>query len=208
MKSRILNLAISFFLFFVLSGVIHAADPAVMIGQGRASGEVSYEFNLLCDPDLGTNSLRLEWSAGKFELQKVTNTVCMDDPLISIPDPLANFDTHKGEGIGSFNGRGGAFLSWTLTDAGSVADTVQVVVRDAAGNIVFEISGPITVGDNQAKGEALLPEEPGIDLENFVHSVFIDKKGVPSDYGRTPLAADAFQIRPGPQKPAGDPPRP
>ncbi|MCI0604387.1 hypothetical protein L0156_15425, partial [bacterium] len=205
MKSILLNFMI---LFFVLSGVIHAAEPAMITGKGRASGEVSFEFNLGCDPDLTKNSFLLEWSAGKFELKKVTNTVCMDDPLIKVPDPLANFDTHKGEGIGFFNGRDGALIRWTLTDAGAIADAIQVFVTDDTGKIVLEISGPITVGDNQARGDALLPEEPGIDPENFVHSVFIDKQGIPSDYGRTPLSADAFQIRLGPQKPAGDPPRP
>ncbi len=193
----------------LFAGPADTEELAIMTGVGQASG-ASYNFTLRCDPDLGENQFVIRWSEGQFELTKIINAICKDDPAISPTDPPANFDTYKGEGDGLVNGRIGASATWNLTDAGdpTAADTVEVIITDAIGNVVFELSGPLDEGDHQATGQALLPVQPGVDPENLIHSVFIDKHGVPSDYVRIQLADNAFHERLAPQKPAGDPPGP
>jgi uncharacterized lipoprotein YmbA len=66
--------------------------------------------------------------------------------------PAAEFATHKGSGTGRYNGKAGATVSWTLVDAGEPGrnDTVELTIKDAAGNIVLAVIGTLEGGNLQA----------------------------------------------------------
>lgn len=132
--------------------------PGRMTGGGSvftADGRrVTHGFVLRCTA-AGTrhDALQINWGDGnRFHLESLSAATCTDDPSISPNPPPAGFDTHTGSGRGRFNGRDGATAEWKFTDAGEpgTADTASIVIRDAAGAVVLEVSGSLQRGNQQA----------------------------------------------------------
>ena len=66
--------------------------------------------------------------------------------------PAAPFDTFTGDGVGKLNNVPGATIHFVFVDAGEPGkeDTASIIVTDANGNIVLNVSGFINVGNIQA----------------------------------------------------------
>ena len=131
--------------------------PGRMTGGGRLSAsdgtKVTYGFVLLCPPSRGHDALEVNWASGnRFHLEQVSSASCSDDPSISPDPPSASFDTHRGSGTGRYNGVSGYTVEWTYTDAGEpgTSDTARIVIRDAFGFIILDVSGTLEKGNNQA----------------------------------------------------------
>jgi hypothetical protein len=123
------------------------------------NNNVSYGFELRCDPSTGSNSLQIRWSgsngqAHKFNLERVVSSTCTDDPNISPGDPPVDYDTIQGNGIGWIDDAPGATISYTFKDAGEPGagrDIVQLEIKSANGTIVLSIQGTIERGNHQAR---------------------------------------------------------
>lgn len=132
--------------------------PGRMTGGGRLVSvdgqKVTHGFVLRCAVDQRRkDALQVNWGDGhRFHLARVEAASCGDDPSIT-PDPRrASFDTHSGRGVGRYDGRDGATITWRLTDAGEpgTSDTVRLVIRDASGATVLDVSGQLQKGNHQA----------------------------------------------------------
>jgi hypothetical protein len=128
-----------------------------MTGGGSVMGsKVTHGFELHCDASQGPNNLQVNWGKGnKFHLESLTSANCSDNSNIDEAPPVAGFDTYKGSGTGRYNGVSGATATWTFTDAGEPGnnDFTEIVIRDAAGNIVLSVSGNLKNGNHQAHAE-------------------------------------------------------
>ena len=135
-----------------------SADPVGprMSGGGsvHASGDqvITHGFELHCDPDALPNSLDIAWEGKRFHLEAVSSSRCADDPAIHPDGPGAPFDTCSGAGSGLYNDEEEATAEWTFTDAGAsgVEDRAVMTIRNAAGEIVLEVSGTLTYGNHEA----------------------------------------------------------
>src|SRR5207245_10354642 len=104
-------------------------------------------------PCRGQDALEVNWASGhRFHLDQASSASCSDDPSISPDPPSASFDTHRGSGTGRYNGVSGYTVEWTFTDAGEpgTSDTARIVIRDAFGFIILDVSGTLEKGNNQA----------------------------------------------------------
>lgn len=151
----------------LLSAVIEAGDrmrPAAasdpvgprMSGGGSVHATrdewITHGFTLHCDPDAPPNSLDIEWPGGRFHLEAMTSSLCTDDPAIQPDAPGAPFDTCRGAGTGRYNDEEDATVEWTFTDAGAsgVEDRAVMTVRDAAGEVLLDVSATLTYGNHEA----------------------------------------------------------
>jgi hypothetical protein len=169
---------------------------ARMHGNGRA-GDLSYVFDLWCEPDERHNQLTMQWGGrNRFTLGTALDGVCLKHTAIDPGTDRVNFDTHHGEATGTYNGVDGARARWTFTTATPAAGaSAEIVITDAAGGTVLRFSGRID-GQHRASGRALLPAAPGVDPVNVVHSVEIDAIGRTTSYSVTPLPPDAITDEP------------
>jgi hypothetical protein len=122
---------------FVQSG---ATARSGMSGDASLKGDISvkYSFRLNCSPDSGNNVLDIRWGEkNRFELKKMENAVCLNDPPIETGEP---FNTFYGEGIGTFNGQDGARAAWTFSHKRG-EDLATFVVADSKNKTVLEVSG-------------------------------------------------------------------
>ena len=116
---------------------------------------VTHGMELHCDATALPNNLEVNWGKGeKFHLDALSSVVCSDDPRIGPAKPVASFDTMVGLGTGSYNGRSGATVAFTFTDAGEPgrSDTATINIKDAGGRIVLTVSGSVSNGNQQAHG--------------------------------------------------------
>lgn len=159
--------------FEVTSGAIIATHPPPaeglpgrMTGSGRSSSpdgtRVTHGMVLPCT--VGTaatdkhSALQVDWGDGhQFQLTRATEAVCSDDPNIDPGssgggEPQAQFDTHAGGGIGSYNGADGATVEWTFTDSGEPETNgrVRIVIRNAVGVLILTIDTTLDAGNHQA----------------------------------------------------------
>ena len=106
--------------------------------------QVNYGMDLHCDASILPNSLQVTWGDGNvFVMQNMTAGSCSGSP----------FNTHSGAGTGAINGEGGATAQWTFVDGGQPSvwrDSGQIVIRNAAGEPVIELSGRISAGSHIA----------------------------------------------------------
>jgi hypothetical protein len=120
-----------------------------MFGGGRqftSTGmQVNYGMDLHCDASIQPNYLQVTWGGGNvFVLENMTRAACTGAP----------FHTHSGSGTGAIDGQPGATIEWTMVDAGQpgvMNDNGRVVIKDAAGAAVLEVSGKISGGSHIAK---------------------------------------------------------
>lgn len=132
--------------------------PGRMAGGGKVSHgfRVTHGFQLACVPASADNNLEVNWGKGdKFHLDELTDAICSDDPSIDPGQPGSVMDVFKGKGTGRFNGKSGAAVEFTFTDAGEPgkSDLAEIVIRDARGNVVLSVSGPLENGNHQALNE-------------------------------------------------------
>ncbi len=130
--------------------VFREGDGVEVVVQGPKIGRVTHGFELRCEGR--PNSLEINWDGNRFHLEDLTSAVCTDSPLITPNPPDALFDTYTGTGNGRYNGVSGATAEWVFTDAGEggSGDTASILITDAGGNVVLEVSGYLTFGNHQA----------------------------------------------------------
>jgi hypothetical protein len=106
-----------------------------------------------CAQERPTNRLTVRWGAHRFDLDLLGSATCIDDPAIANP-PWADFDTHRGMGIGRYNGAPGAVADWTLVNRGpGVRDSVVLTIREGkGGEVVLRASGSLQTGNLWAVG--------------------------------------------------------
>ena len=125
-----------------------------MTGGGTIGDKLAtHGFELHCDVTQGPNNLEVNWGKGnKFHLDTLTSASCSDDPNIVPNPPAAGFDTYKGTGTGAYNGAAGAKVEWTFTDAGEPGknDYAAIKITDASNNVVLNVSGNLSNGNQQA----------------------------------------------------------
>ncbi|MBI4650520.1 hypothetical protein HY745_04380 [Candidatus Desantisbacteria bacterium] len=128
-----------------------------MTGGGSIAGtSVKHGFELHCDAAQGPNNLQINWGkSSKFHLEKLDEASGSDDPAISEGQPVAGFDTYKGKGTGRYNGKSGAIAEWTFTDAGEPGknDFAKIIIKNAEGVEVLNVSGNLNNGNHQAHKE-------------------------------------------------------
>jgi hypothetical protein len=133
----------------------------ILDGQMTGGGSVftdegiraTHGMTLECDSNEGPNNLQVNWDRGeRFHLEELTSAICFEDPAIDASPPDAPFNTYRGEGTGRYNNESGATASWEFTDAGQpgVNDTVRLVIEDAGGAVVLQVSGTLQNGNHQA----------------------------------------------------------
>ena len=151
--------------FELTSGAVVAVSttpppPPATVVQGRMVGggttrttdgrRVNHGLTLHCEADAKRDDLLyVQWESGnKFKLTAVTSRSCADDPGIA----TEGFDTHSGRGTGRYNGAA-ATIEWTFTDAGrrGDGDVARIVIRDAAGVTILEVSSALEKGDQEAR---------------------------------------------------------
>ena len=131
------------------------AVPGRFTGGGSVFGtgqnRVTHGFQIRCDADDFRQNLEVNWQGNRFHLLDLTTADCQDTALDE-ENPVAGFDTFIGTGTGRYNGVEGATIEFTFTDDGEpgVDDLADIVIRDAAGNIVLEVSGDLNFGNHQA----------------------------------------------------------
>lgn len=127
-----------------------------MTGGGsvfRSDGQrVTHGFQLRCRYTDPRQNLEINWGGNRFHLEELTFASCVDDPNIDPRPPSAPFDTYRGEGEGRYNGESGATARWEFTDAGEpgTRDRATIVIHDADGNLVLEVSNVLNRGNHQA----------------------------------------------------------
>ena len=136
------------------------APPPPTIEHGRMTGggatlasdgrKVNHGLVLHCDADpKRDNVLQVEWDNNhKFVLTAVTASACTDDAAI----PTTPFDTHSGRGIGRHDGAA-ATVEWTFIDGGKggAQDVARIVIRNAAGIPVLNVSDTLDKGDQRVR---------------------------------------------------------
>ncbi len=149
-------------------GLVDADDPdctidppdpensAYMTGGGSVEN-ATLGFVVHCDVLPGeANNLQINWGSRRdrhrFHLEELTDAGCDDDPEISEGSPVAGFDTASGAGIGRLDGVDGATAEWVMADAGEPGrnDTISLVVKNADGDVVLDVSGTLRSGNTQA----------------------------------------------------------
>jgi len=126
-----------------------------MTGGGRVDADflLTHGFTLHCDPDDSPNRLEINWDKGnRFHLETVSDINCFDDPGSNAGKPTAPFDTLELAGFGQYNGQPGAFVWVQLTDYGEPGknDWATIVIYDADGNLLLDVTGNLNSGNHQA----------------------------------------------------------
>jgi hypothetical protein len=138
----------------------HECPPEGCVTDGRMNGgggadvsfNVSHRFNLQCDASDKPQNIRVNWQGNMFRLDNLKWVQCLDKPAISSGMPAADFDLIEGGGKGKYNGEAGASIYFVLTDAGEPGknDRARLLIRDADGDIVLNISAKLKSGNHQA----------------------------------------------------------
>ena len=130
-------------------------DPGRMTGGGSVftleGARVTRGFEIHCDLR-DPNNIQVNWPGNRFHLTDLTAAVCIDNVSIDQLPRSAPFDTFEGEGEGLLNGEPGATIDFTFVDAGEpgVNDTARIVIKNAGGDVVLDVSGNLKKGNIQA----------------------------------------------------------
>jgi len=119
---------------------------------------VKHGFELHCDANQTPNNLEVNWTidgetgSHRFHLEALDIVSCTDNPLLDENPPVAGFDTYEGSGTGLYNGVSGATAVWVFTDDGEPGrnDLFDIVITDASGNNVLDVSCFLDGGNHQA----------------------------------------------------------
>jgi hypothetical protein len=94
--------------------------------------------------------LQVSWGRGhRFQLEMLETALCVDDPAVEGTPAGAMYDTYVGTGRGRLDqGEGSVFF--TFTDGGdAAADLANLVIYDAAGEVVLDVSDRLVGGDHR-----------------------------------------------------------
>lgn len=128
-------------------------NPAIadVRGQQRLD-DGTLGFTLHCSPAEGPNNLTVSFFQDQLSTQEVTfHLDALTSVLCTFPTdptpPAAPVSRITATGVGHTTGNyvaDGVQIRFTFTDSGepSTADTVDIVITDAAGNVLFTTSGP------------------------------------------------------------------
>ena len=113
----------------------------------------------------------VNWSGGSFHLDRVTSTLCSDDPAITANPPAASFDTITGTGVGRYNGSSGATVQFVLSDGGEPGrnDVAAIRIKDASGRVVLNVNGRLSNGNQHAHDRCASGDHAGDD-DDHEHS--------------------------------------
>ena len=141
---------------FALSTTARAqlSSTSDMAGGGSVfqtgTGRVTHGFEVHCGTDanpapIPPNNLDINWGPDKrrhhFQLDLLTSGDCFYDPTVGSPNPPpAGFNTIEGVGTGTLDGKTGATIHFTFTDAGEPGGTNGTPPPDTA----------LTYGNHQA----------------------------------------------------------
>ena len=139
-----------------------------MAGGGsvfQGTVRITHGFEVHCGSAINDNNLDINWGPDKkrhhFQLDPVLiSSDCFFDPSIGSPNPpLAVFNTIVGDGTGKLDGKSGATIHFTFTDAGEPGgtngtpppDTAAFLITDASGTVVLSVGDTaLTYGNHQA----------------------------------------------------------
>ena len=111
--------------------------------------KVQWEFrNSVCGADRFPD-LKVEFGTNKFALMDYSSPLQCLDTALSEGQPVAGFDTIKGQGSGTLNGKP-ATARFTFGDGGEPGrnDTARIEIFDAAGKLVLDYTGGALDGGN------------------------------------------------------------
>jgi hypothetical protein len=131
------------------SGIVHGWGR---LGSPQGTIELS-KLRVTCAQERPANRLSVKWGSDRFDLDLLGSAACTDDP--GVPNsPWANFDTHRGMGIGRHNGAPGAVAEWTLVNgAPGARDSVTLTIRAGQDSaVVLRASGFLEAGHLWAVG--------------------------------------------------------
>ncbi len=137
------------------TGLLHGSGT---VGSLQRTFEVS-RIRVTCAQERPVNRLTVRWGSNRFDLDVLGSARCLDDPLVA-NSRWADFDTHRGMGIGRYNGVPGAVVEWTLVDGGvsGAKDSVALTIRAGADSaVVLSGSGTIRDGNLWALGRGGQP---------------------------------------------------
>ena len=113
--------------------------------------EGKHGFELHCDSADVPNRLEVNWGKGnKFHLETLTSAVCENNPALDEEQPVAGFDTYKGEDTGRLNGVSGANAKWEFRDDGEPGTSDHARIKITLGADTYTFSGFLTNGNHQA----------------------------------------------------------
>jgi hypothetical protein len=139
----------------------HEEPPDTALGRMTGGGNflatngtvVHHGFQLRCNVRDPRQNLEVNWGKGEnFHLLSVTSITCSDNPALDPENPEAPIDTLVLTGTGRYN-KEDATISLIFTDDGEpgVDDGVQMVIKDAGGNVVLDVALTTLVhGNHQA----------------------------------------------------------
>jgi hypothetical protein len=126
------------------------------LGGGRIGGtDVRHWFHLGCGPLSRSTLERLtvRWANNTFHLDEMVTTTCTKESSNTKNRGKGAFNTHIGTGTGRVSAAPGVYTAeWQFFDGGRDRDTATIVIRNPAGAIVVNASGPLSRGDQQAFG--------------------------------------------------------
>lgn len=137
-------------------------DPDVD-GSGRMTGggsvwldevRVTHGFTLRCEPTAHDN-LQVNFEGHRFHATSVEWIACADDPDLEDGGRRGGLDTLTGVLWGRYDGVDGASIEIVFTDDGEpgTTDEATMVIVDAFGHIVLDVTGPLEFGNHQAHGD-------------------------------------------------------
>ncbi|PKN82774.1 MAG: hypothetical protein CVU47_01710 [Chloroflexi bacterium HGW-Chloroflexi-9] len=151
------------------SGATDTATVTVTIGAptsgGTGTGRMTGGGNIVVSGDRYTFGLSLRCNASgnnfqfndhdsgvKFHLQTITSVTCSDNPSINPKPRPASIDTMVLTGTGRLGNGATGTVELTITDQGEPGrnDTISVVIKDASGQVISQVSGKLTGGNIQA----------------------------------------------------------
>jgi len=121
---------------------VHTAATGPATNKLTGAGDIVSEeavrlgaVDLRCTANGTPNRLVVRWGVHRFELDAMLQASC-------------DAGSHRGRGIGRYDGRPGAVIDWTLLDGGANdAASVTIRAQDDGGTTVLGVSGPITRGN-------------------------------------------------------------
>lgn len=122
-------------------------------GQIAATG-VRHWFHLGCSPVSRSTLERLNvrWGNNSFHLEEMLTATCTKESSNTRNRGKGAFNTHIGTGTGRVSNTPGVYtVEWRFFDGGDRnRDTATIIIRNLAGAIVVNASGPLSNGDQQA----------------------------------------------------------
>ncbi|MCU1485489.1 MAG: hypothetical protein JWN67_2235 [Actinomycetia bacterium] len=134
-------------------------DSGHMSGSGTVgSGTNAVSANLSIRCTARPDTLKVSWTekvgsktkTRTFSMTEQTSSYCWNDPGYQGGTSNTSFDSLTGTGTGRLDGCGYATVEYTFTDQGKTGtgDTIRIVIKDSAGNVLVTVAGKINANGN------------------------------------------------------------